>query len=60
MFILAESLKNYIKSQQNHKIENSILFDSTWVDLCSEYMIWYILVQSFDVALDIYYSVINS
>ena len=26
------SLKNHIKSQKNHKIENSILLDSTWVD----------------------------
>jgi hypothetical protein len=29
LFISAESLKNYSKSQKNHKIENSILLDST-------------------------------
>jgi cell division protein FtsX len=29
LFILVESLKNHNKSQKNHKIENSILLDST-------------------------------
>jgi hypothetical protein len=29
LFISAESLKNHSKSQKNHKIENSILLDST-------------------------------
>jgi len=29
IFILTESLKNHIKSQKNHKIENPILLDST-------------------------------
>jgi hypothetical protein len=47
LFILAESLKNHSKSQKNHKIENTILLDSTWVDLHSEHIIWYALVQSF-------------
>jgi hypothetical protein len=42
---LAESLKNHSKSQKNHKMENLILLDSTWVDLHSEYIIWYALVQ---------------
>ena len=28
----------------NHKIENPILLDSTWVDIRSEYIIWYTLV----------------
>ena len=39
IFILTESLKNHIKSQKNYKIETSILLDSTWVDLHSEYII---------------------
>ena len=42
--ILVESLKNHSKSQKNHKIENTILLDSTWVDIRSEYIIWYTLV----------------
>jgi len=42
-----ESLKNHSKSQKNHKIENPILLDSTWVDIRSEYIIWYTLVQFF-------------
>jgi hypothetical protein len=29
LFISAESLKNYSKSQKNHKMENPILLDST-------------------------------
>jgi hypothetical protein len=29
LFISYESLKNYSKSQKNHKIKNSILLDST-------------------------------
>jgi hypothetical protein len=47
LFIFAESLKNHNKSQKNHKIENLILLDSTWVDLHSELITWYALVQSF-------------
>jgi hypothetical protein len=39
LFIFAESLKNHSKSQKNHKIENLILLDSTWVDLHNEYII---------------------
>jgi hypothetical protein len=38
--ISAESLKNHSKSQKNRKMENLILFDSIWVDLHSEYIIW--------------------
>jgi hypothetical protein len=45
LFILAESLKNHSKSQKNHKMKNIILLDFTWVDLHSEYIIWYALVQ---------------
>jgi hypothetical protein len=44
LFISVESLKIHSKSQKNHKIENLILLDSTWVDLYSEYIIWYVLV----------------
>jgi hypothetical protein len=44
-FISAESLKNHSKSQKNHEMENLILLDSTWVDLHSEYIIWYALIQ---------------
>jgi hypothetical protein len=47
LFISAESLKNHSKSQKNHKIENLILLDSTWVDLHSKHIIWYTLIQSF-------------
>ena len=39
-------LKNHSKSQKNHKIKNSIVLDSKWVDLHNEYIIWYILVHS--------------
>jgi hypothetical protein len=41
---LSESLKNHSKSQKNYKIKNSILLHYTWVDLHSEYIIWYALV----------------
>jgi hypothetical protein len=51
LFISAESLKNHSKSQKNYKIENLILLDSTWVDIYSEYIIWYALVQSFRVQI---------
>ena len=37
-------LKNHRKSQKNHKMENSIVLDSKWVDLHSEHIIWYPLV----------------
>ena len=47
LFISDESLKNHSKSQKNHKMKNLILLDSTWVDLHSEYIIWYALVQNF-------------
>ena len=47
LFIFAESLKNHNKSQKNHKLENSILLDSTRVDLHSEYIIRYALVHFF-------------
>ena len=40
-------LKNYSKSQKNHKMENPIVLDSKWVDLHSEHIIWYILVFFF-------------
>ena len=36
--------KNYSKSQKNHKIKNSIVLDSKWVDLHSEHIIWYALI----------------
>ena len=58
--ILVEYLKNHSKLYKNHKIENQILLDSTLLDLCSEYIISYILVQMFSVDLDIYFSVMNS
>ena len=41
------------------KIENLILLDSTWVDLHSEHIIWYALVQSFTVSLDPCFSIIK-
>jgi hypothetical protein len=47
LFISVKSLKNHNKSQKNHKMENPILLHSTWVDLHSEHIIWYALVQSF-------------
>jgi hypothetical protein len=47
LFISVESLKNHSKSQKNHKMKNLILLDFTWVDLHSEHIIWYALVQSF-------------
>jgi hypothetical protein len=31
------------KSQKNHKMENQILLDSTWVDIYSEHIIWHVL-----------------
>jgi hypothetical protein len=46
MFISAESLKNYSKSQKNHKMEKLIVLDSISVDLHSKHMIWYVLEQS--------------
>ena len=39
--------KNHSKSQKNHKMENPIVLDSKWVDLHSEYIIWYALVYFF-------------
>jgi hypothetical protein len=36
-----------VNHRKNHKIENLILLDSTGVDLHSEHIIWYALVQSF-------------
>jgi hypothetical protein len=39
LFISSESSKNHSKSQKNHKMKNSILLDSTWVDLHSEHII---------------------
>ena len=47
LFISVEYLKNHSKSHKNHKIEILILFDSTWVNLHSTYIIWYALVQIF-------------
>jgi hypothetical protein len=44
---VTESLKNHSKSQKNRKMENSILLDSTWVDLHNEHIIWCALVQRF-------------
>jgi len=49
-------LKNYSKSQKNHKIENPIVLDSKWVDLHSEHIIWYALIYFFTVALDLCFS----
>jgi hypothetical protein len=40
-------LKNHYKSQKNHKIENSIVLDSKWVDVSNEHIIWYVLVYIF-------------
>ena len=59
LFISAESLKNHNKSQKNSKIENQILLDSLCVDLHSEHIIWYDLVQIFVVDLDLYFFAIN-
>jgi hypothetical protein len=39
--------KIIVNHRKNHKNGNSILLDSTWVDLHSEHIIWYALVQSF-------------
>ena len=36
--------KIILNYKKNHKIENPILLDSTWVDLCIEHIIWYTLV----------------
>ena len=36
LFVLDNFLKNYNKSHKNHKMENLILLDSTWVDLYSD------------------------
>ena len=47
MFILTEFWKNHSKTQKNHKIENLIWLDSIWVDIRSEHIIWYTLVQIF-------------
>ena len=47
MFILTEFLKNHSKSQKNYKIKNLIFLNSTWVDIRSEHIIWYTLVQIF-------------
>ena len=40
-------LKNHSKSQKNYKIENLIVLYFKWVDLHSEYIIWYVLVYIF-------------
>ena len=45
--------KNHSKSQKNHKMKNSIVLDSKWVDLHNEHIIWYALVYFFAVALDL-------
>ena len=37
-------LKNHSKSQKNYKMKNPIVLDSKWVELHSEYIIWYALV----------------
>ena len=47
LFILAEYLKNYSKSQKIIKMENLTFLNSTWVDLHSKHIIWYVLIQSF-------------
>jgi hypothetical protein len=60
LFILSKYLKNHNKSQKNYKIKNTILLDSTWVELHSKHIIWYTLEQSFVVPLDLYFSIINS
>ena len=39
--------KNHSKSQKNHKMKNSIVLDSKWVDLHCEHIIWYALVHFF-------------
>ena len=38
-------LKNYSKSQKNHKIKNQIALGFKWVDLHSKYIIWYVLLH---------------
>jgi len=58
LFISTKYLKNHSKLQENHKIENLILLDSTWAYLHSKYIIWYTLVQMFVVAL--IYKIIHS
>ena len=45
--------------RKNTKIENQIVLDSLCVDLHSEYIIWYDLVQIFVVDLDLYFFAIN-
>ena len=49
------SLKQFWKIILNHskikKMENPIVLDSKWIDLHSEYIIWYALVYFFVVAL---------
>ena len=47
IFILVEFLKNHSKSYKNHKIEKPILLDSIWLELSTEHIIWYTLVQNF-------------
>jgi len=47
LFISIESLKNHSKSHKNHKMKNPISLDSRRVDLHSEHIIRYALVQSF-------------
>jgi hypothetical protein len=39
--------KNHSKSQKNHKMKNSIVLDSKWVDLHCEHIIWYALIHFF-------------
>ena len=39
--------KIIVNHRKNHKIENPILLDFTWVGLHSKHIIWYVLVQSF-------------
>ena len=60
MFILDKTLKNYSESQKNHKIDILILLYFTWVDICSEYIIWYNLLKIVFLLLDVHFSIINS